>query len=140
MNPLHTCYTLRNQKGFRQLLDRAPVSSSGGQGSGNSAPRSWTINSVLSGNGPPVDVNARDNLGRTVLHRACASLEPAALDYIRMLLGHPAINVNLQDSESHWTPLHRALYIGNISAGILLLQRSDMDVSLKVGMSGPSRG
>lgn len=33
-----------------------------------------------------------------------------------MLLGHPGINVNLQDVESKWTPLHRALYSGNIAA------------------------
>jgi hypothetical protein len=67
-----------------------------------------------------------------------------------MLLAHPRIDVNLQDVESHWTALHRALYNGNIAAAyvafrhfrcgdtqfatflsILLLQRGDIDTSLK---------
>jgi len=63
-----------------------------------------------------IDVNARDWLGRTVLHLACASSTRAATEYVRMLLGQPGINVNLQDSESHWSALHRALYNGNIAA------------------------
>ena len=64
----------------------------------------------------PAEVNARDWLGRTVLHLACSALDPAATEYVRMLLAHPGINANLQDMESHWTPLHRALYSGNLSA------------------------
>lgn len=60
------------------------------------------------------DVNARDWLGRTVLHLAC--VEPSSLEYVRLLLAHPATNANLQDAESHWTALHRALFHGNIEA------------------------
>lgn len=144
--PLHVAYTLRNQKAFRQLLDRASAASGssltannvnggGGGGTSSSGPRSWTLHSVLgSGGGPPVavDVNAKDALGRTVLHRVCSSLEPAAVDYLRMLLNHPGINANVQDLESRWTPLHRALYAGNIMAAVLLLQRPDVDILLKV--------
>lgn len=48
-----------------------------------------------------------------------------------MLLAHPSINPNLQDYESHWTALHRALYGGNISTALLLLQRADVDCNLK---------
>jgi ankyrin repeat protein len=95
------------------------------------------------------DVNARDWLGRTVLHLACAASARASIEYVRILLAHPAIDVNLQDVESHWTALHRALYNGNISAAyvafrrfgyntrfntfpsILLLQRDEIDSSLK---------
>ena len=65
---------------------------------------------------PPTDVNTRDWLGRTVLHLACAASARAAIEYVRMLLAQPGINVNLQDDESHWTALHRALYNGNIAA------------------------
>ena len=65
---------------------------------------------------PPTDINARDWLGRTVLHLACAASDPAATEYVRMLLSHPGICVNLQDMESHWTALHRALYNGNLAA------------------------
>ncbi|KAI0248740.1 hypothetical protein BJV78DRAFT_1331173 [Lactifluus subvellereus] len=80
---------------------------------------------------PPTDINARDWLGRTVLHLACAASDPAATEYVRMLLSHPGISVNLQDVESHWTALHRALYNGNLAAAILLLQRSEIDTDLK---------
>lgn len=48
-----------------------------------------------------------------------------------MLLTHPYILVNVPDRESHWTALHRALYHGNLATALLLLQRSDLDVSLK---------
>ncbi|KAG5646993.1 hypothetical protein DXG03_001717 [Asterophora parasitica] len=78
---------------------------------------------------PVYDVNARDWLGRSVLHLACAA--PDGVEYVRLLLRHPAINVNLADTESHWTPLHRALYHANIPTALLLLRRSDTDRSLQ---------
>ncbi|KAF8264440.1 hypothetical protein EI94DRAFT_1738425 [Lactarius quietus] len=103
MNPLHVYFHNRDQAAFQRQLAVAL----------------------------PSDVNARDWLGRTVLHLACSALDPAATEYVRMLLTHPGISANLQDMESHWTPLHRALYSGNLSAAILLLQRSDVDTLLK---------
>ncbi|THH30426.1 hypothetical protein EUX98_g3763 [Antrodiella citrinella] len=78
-----------------------------------------------------VDVNARDSLGRTVLHLAASSSDASATEYVRMLLAHSTINPNLQDYESHWTALHRALYCGNVASALLLLQRSDIDCNLK---------
>lgn len=78
-----------------------------------------------------LEINALDTLGRSVLHLACSSTEASSLEYVRMLLAHPAINVNILDKESHWTPLHRALYVGNVSAAILLLKRLDIDMSIK---------
>jgi hypothetical protein len=51
--------------------------------------------------------------GQTALHPAIASIKQ--LDYIQALLKHPAININLSNAESHWTPLHRVLYNANIS-------------------------
>ncbi|KAF8316609.1 hypothetical protein DL93DRAFT_745756 [Clavulina sp. PMI_390] len=148
-SPLHVAYTLKNQKAFRQLLDRANAAGAnisasnasgggggGGTGTSSSGPRSWTLHSILGGAGGTtyplvVDVNAKDSLGRTVLHRLCSSLEPGTVDYLRMLLAHPALNVNVTDLESRWTPLHRALYTGNIVAAVLLLQRSDVDITFK---------
>lgn len=59
-----------------------------------------------------VDVNAKDWLGRTVLHLVCASLE--SIEYARALLKHANVDVNLPDTESMWTPLHRALYSANL--------------------------
>lgn len=105
MTQLHAYFALRQQQSFQRSLDggRGQSASSGGGGGG----RSWNRDR---------DVNARDWLGRTVLHLACASAEPSSLEYIRLLLAHPAINVNAQDLESHWTALHRALFNGNIAA------------------------
>ncbi len=68
----------------------------------------------------PADVNARDWLGRTVLHLACSAVDSAAAEYARMLLAHPGVNTNLQDWESHWTALHRAVYHGNLSAAYVV--------------------
>ncbi|KAF9517081.1 hypothetical protein BS47DRAFT_1390126 [Hydnum rufescens UP504] len=112
MNQLHASFTLKNQKAFRQLLDRAPPAHGGGGvgSSGSSAPRSWTIGSIL--NAPPVDVNARDAMGRTVLHRACSSLEVSTQKVVGHLFTVP-------------------LYAGNLAATVLLLQHPDVDVFLK---------
>ncbi|KZS93259.1 RCC1/BLIP-II protein [Sistotremastrum niveocremeum HHB9708] len=129
-NVLHVHYIFRNQQAFQKVLGNSrsnygtqnTMSSSGG--------RSWTRPSPLS-NAPVVDVNARDSFGRTVLHLACSSVDAGALEYVRMLLAHPGINVNIQDMESHWSALHRAMYVGNLPACILLLQRDDIDISLK---------
>lgn len=113
MTLLHVYFTLHNQQAFQRLIERdrsaaslAPTSQS------TSASISWTRKNIASA----LEVNAFDHLGRTVLHRACASTEPASVEYVRMLLAHPSVNVNLPDKENHWTALHRALYVGNIEA------------------------
>lgn len=117
MTLLHDYFHLRNQQVFQRLLDgsydRVP---SGGALS--SSGKSWTKPSTLA-SGLVCDVNARDWLGRTVLHLACAY--PDTVEYVRLLLRHPAINVNLADNESHWTPLHRALYHANFPTAYVVL-------------------
>ncbi|KAG6840585.1 hypothetical protein C0991_005725 [Blastosporella zonata] len=128
MTLLHDYFHLRNQQAFQRLLD-----GSADRGQSNGAPssssgKSWTRPSPLASNAV-CDVNARDWLGRTVLQLACAS--PDTVEYVRLLLRHPAINVNLADTESHWTPLHRALYSANFPTALLLLQRSDTDRTLQ---------
>lgn len=65
-----------------------------------------------------------------MLHLAAASNTPQAYQFFQMLLRSPNISVNLQDYESGYTALHRALYAGNIRAARGLLSRSDTDVSL----------
>lgn len=77
------------------------------------------------------DPNARDWLGRTVLHLVCSSIDPRSFDFMTILLAHPHINVNVQDVESGWTPLHRAMWVGNIRAARELLSRTDTDLGLK---------
>jgi len=139
MSFLHDHLVSRNLQAF-QLALHASVGAPGSVpgGTGNSCNRGSTQKSF--------DVNARDRLGRTVLHLACTSVE--CVDYVRALLKHPHIDVNLPDAESFWTPFHRALYSANLSAAyvlilflhpcfqrlsfrVLLLQRPDIDTSLK---------
>ncbi|KAI0675984.1 hypothetical protein C8Q78DRAFT_963164 [Trametes maxima] len=127
MTALHAYFHQRNQQAFQRLLDPGRSQHSGPSTSGG---KSWSRPSPLSG-APSVDVNARDYLGRTVLHLAASAQDAAATEYVRMLLIHPTINVNIADTESHWTPLHRALYYGNLSTALLLLQRQDIDSSLR---------
>lgn len=156
MTQLHAYYILRQQQSFQRLLDGSRGASNSNSGAGGvststSGGKSWNRPSALtSAMAPSCDVNARDWLGRTVLHLACASTDPSSLEFARLLLAHPAINPNLPDKESHWTALHRALFNGNIAAACvlnylrvmadayarivssaLLLKRSDVDTSLK---------
>ena len=119
MNLLHDYFHVRNLKGFQRLLD-------GGNDSKKTGPSSLGRPSPVANN---LDVNSRDWLGRTALHLAASSSE--TIDYLKALLKHPNINVNIPDVESQWTPLHRALYNANIVGACLLLQRSDIDISLK---------
>jgi hypothetical protein len=112
MTLLHDFFNLRNQQAFQRLLDdsdRGQANAGLSTGGGKSWNRSSTLTSAMA-----FDINARDWLGRTVLHLACAS--PDSIEYVRLLLRHQAINVNLPDIESQWTPLHRALYQANFPA------------------------
>ncbi|KNE73314.1 hypothetical protein AMAG_17483 [Allomyces macrogynus ATCC 38327] len=65
--------------------------------------------------------------GTTVLHLACTLNKFAAA---RALIDHLSVDVNAQDEESGWTPLHRALYHGNVGIAMLLLGRDDIDPSI----------
>ncbi|PSR72203.1 hypothetical protein PHLCEN_2v11910 [Hermanssonia centrifuga] len=130
MTSLHAYFLLRNQQAFQRVLD-APSRSQSSQAISSSGGKSWTRPSPLSSAASVCDVNARDWLGRTVLHIAASATDASAPEYVRMLLALPGINVNLQDRESHWTALHRALYHGNLASALLLLQRAEIDLSLK---------
>ncbi|KAG6812376.1 hypothetical protein H0H92_003189 [Tricholoma furcatifolium] len=128
MTLLHDYFHLRNQQAFQRLLDGNADRGQSNNVLSSSGGKSWTKPSPLASN-VVCNVNARDWLGRTVLQLASASTD--TLEYVRLLLRHPAINVNLADNESHWTPLHRAMYHANFPAALLLLQRSDTDRFLK---------
>lgn len=132
MTALHAYFILRQQQAFQRLLDTPTRSQSTSGRLSSSGGKSWTPSNPLSSlSAAPCDVNARDWLGRTVLHLAASATDASAPEYVRKLLAHPHIIVNLPDKESHWTALHRALYHGNLATALLLLQRSDIDVSLK---------
>lgn len=124
MSNLHAYFALKNEQAFSKLLEAIKSRKQPSTPSSSLGKRSALLTQ-------DIDVNAKDWLGRTVLHIACSTIEPYALTYIRMLLAHPAINVNVQDAESKWTPLHRALYSGNLSACQLLLKRLDIDTHIR---------
>jgi ankyrin repeat protein len=139
MSNLHAYFHLRNLGAFRQLLDARGVSGNRSDGRPGSGPRSWSqqaqaqMSAIAQGDQTDNNPNSRDALGRTVLHLACADLAPIALEFVRALLALPTsqIDVNAQDTESGWTSLHRALYVGNLSAAVLLLARSDIDTGIR---------
>lgn len=124
MSLLHAYFQLRNQQAFQRLLDGNTRDRHGwsatSAGVSGSAGKSWSRPSPLSMGSVQCDINARDWLGRTVLHLAAASSEASGLEYVRLLLAQPSINVNLLDAESHWSALHRALYHGNIASAYVL--------------------
>lgn len=132
MTLLHVYFHLRNQQAFQRLLERDRSGSFGSAGPSSSAGKSspgdsWSRKSIVSA----LEVNAFDDLGRTVLHLVCSSTDASSTEYARMLLLHPNINVNMPDKENHWTALHRALYCGNIEVAILLLKHLDIDTSTR---------
>ena len=126
MSNLHVYFYQRNEQAFANALDPSrnfnanQSSSSSNAAHGHLSTSAGKRGGIAGQATPSIDVNAKDWLGRTVLHLAVAITEPYALSYVRMLLAHPNINVNIQDVESKWTPLHRALYMGNIAARCVL--------------------
>ncbi|KAF5390605.1 hypothetical protein D9757_002585 [Collybiopsis confluens] len=129
---LHAQFHFRQQQAFQRLL--TPNTTGGDKTSTEglsfgSSPRSFKSKAIRDED--RLDVNARDGFGRTVLHLASAAIDASSVEYVRLLLKHPAINVNLQDWESQWTALHRAMYAGNLGVVLLLLQHTNIDTALK---------
>jgi hypothetical protein len=139
------CWACRDLKRFRLVIKGAggiPISEKGQNNYSTSNPHSpgfsWGSTGNHQGGGggaerggaaangacPPSEVNRRDHLGRTALHLIATSTEPVSIDYLTALLAHPSVNVNLQDHENGWTPLHRALYHGNLLTALTLLKRT----------------
>lgn len=73
----------------------------------------------------------REELIGRVLHLASGTSGQQAYSFFSMLLKNPETKVNLQDYESGYTALHRALFVGNIRAARDLLLRHDIDLSVK---------
>ena len=69
------------------------------------------------------EVNAKDSFGRTILHHAASSQSDNALGFVMALLDIPFLDLYIQDAESGWTALHRALYCGNITIAHALMAR-----------------
>ncbi|KAF3904004.1 hypothetical protein AA313_de0203411 [Arthrobotrys entomopaga] len=65
--------------------------------------------------------------GVTLLHHAASANK---LEYVEALLRSPQTDIFLQDFESGWTALHRALYFGNISIAKQILSRDENSYGL----------
>lgn len=82
------------------------------------------------------EINSRDYMGLTILLRAASSDAGNAIAFVEALLDHPAVDIYVQDPESGWNALHRALYTGNVSIARLLLDKERRDLAgLTVGTS-----
>ena len=79
-----------------------------------------------------VDINSKDSHGVTLLHHIASSSAESAPSYALALLNLPLLDIYIQDLESGWTSLHRALYFGNIMIARSLLDR---DMQETIGYS-----
>ncbi|KAI1814891.1 hypothetical protein GGS20DRAFT_377420 [Poronia punctata] len=157
MTSLWKCYWENDVDNFRRLLSPGGVSQTPSKGAGtgigspngySTSPRSVTKSRKVSGYGAgtagarygvnsfgKAEINSRDHSGLTLLLRAASSTSPDALAYAQALIDHPAIDIYVQDFESGWNALHRALYNGNISIARLLLAKERKDLTESFGVS-----
>lgn len=75
------------------------------------------------------EINARDHFGRTLLHHVASSAKPTATAFALALLDVPFIDIYVQDWESGWTALHRALYAGNAAIAQALMAKDMRDIN-----------
>ena len=75
------------------------------------------------------ELNSRDHAGLTVLHRAVSSTSANAINFALALIEHPAIDLYVQDAESGWTALHRALYFGNVLCARAIIEKDSREPS-----------
>ena len=85
------------------------------------------------------DVNWRDSYGITLLHHIASSTSEYATDFAIAFLQLPVLDLYVQDMESGWTALHRALYFGNIAIARALMDRDLQDADQHLNTS-PSHG
>lgn len=98
---------------------------------------SWKNQRAVPSNAPPkslanvtlsrADVNWRDSHGVTLLHHVASSTDENASEFAIALLQLPFLDLYVQDEESGWTALHRALYFGNITIARALMDRDIQD-------------
>ncbi|KAJ3096126.1 hypothetical protein HDU97_006205 [Phlyctochytrium planicorne] len=75
------------------------------------------------------DLNKRDVNGNTPIHLAVSIKDE---ELLTLLLKLPSVDVNVQDEESGYTILHKALYQGDIHLALLALRlRSDIDFQIR---------
>ena len=82
------------------------------------------------------DINSKDNRGITLLHLAATSTLDSAPSFASALLDVPLLDLYLQDLESGWTALHRALYFGNATIARALMNRDLQNAMGGGGLGG----
>ena len=75
------------------------------------------------------DINSKDRHGVTLLHHVASSMSTNAPAFAAALIELPMLDLYVQDLESGWTPLHRALYTGNVTVARALMDRDVQDLS-----------
>ena len=85
------------------------------------------------------DINWRDSHGVTLLHHIASSTSENASEFGVALLQLPLLDLYVQDEESGWTALHRALYFGNITIARALMAR-DIQDSIAHSTAATSQG
>ncbi|TGJ81516.1 hypothetical protein E0Z10_g7251 [Xylaria hypoxylon] len=133
---------------YSQTPAKSPGPGVGSLGALGTSPRSVTKSRKVSGFGAgfsgskastgnfgKAEINSRDYCGLTLLLRAASSTSPDAVAFVQALLDHPSIDLYIQDPESGWNALHRALYNGNISVARLLLAKERKDLTESFGLS-----
>lgn len=153
---LWTYYFENDVDSFRQVLARATYNASA-QTRGGKAPYCGNTNSgvagspgvglstspILSKTAKPLsnhatpklanvtlsraDMNWKDSHGVTLLHHIASSTSENASKFAIALLQLPVLDLYVQDEESGWTALHRALYFGNITIARALMDRDIRD-------------
>ena len=79
------------------------------------------------------EINSKDSHGVALLHHAASSLSANAPMFAAALIELPMLDLYAQDLESGWTPLHRALYSGNVTIARALMDRDVQDFSNSAG-------
>ena len=89
------------------------------------------------------EINSKDFNGVTLLHYIASSTDEKASQYAAALLQAPLqtsmLDLYIQDLESGWTALHRALYFGNITIARALMER-DSEVAFSHRGFGIAQG
>jgi len=82
------------------------------------------------------EVNSKDKYGITLLHLIASSAAANASSYALDFLETPLLDLYVQDLESGWTALHRALYFGNVSIARALMDRDTRDATGHTSITG----
>ena len=75
------------------------------------------------------DLNWKDGSGNTLLHYVASSTKTTAHRFALALCQVPLVDLYVQDEESGWTALHRALYFGNVTIARILMDRDLRDAT-----------